>query len=232
MQDALKNVNKLVIIPPYRENRVALTNSLVDLAYTMGVRRVLLISVIGATNEEITFQKNLKTIENHIGTKGDMVYTFLRCPLYMDNFLDMADDIKKGSLMLPLADGKWAPIWSRDIADFVADVMLNDKLTNQAIDLTGPEVLGGHDIARTFTEVVGKQVNYVSISADDWKKTVTKYGMNEWKAEVLLELYRWYAAGTGQRVSNEFQTRMNRPATTFTDFVRTNLDTFRVSSVV
>jgi len=231
LQDALKNVTKLCIIPPYRENRVALVNSFVDLAYSMGIKKMVLVSVIGVNAEEVTFQKNLKAIENHITNKGDIVYTFLRFPAYMDNFLHLANDIKKGSLRLPTGDGKWPALWAEDAAELMCEVLLRDLLRNQAVDITGPEALAGRDIARTFSEVIGKQVNFISISGEEWKKEVIGLGMNEWKAEGLLELYRWYAAGRGERVLNEFSRLMNKPPHTLTDFIQSNLNTFRVSQV-
>jgi uncharacterized protein YbjT (DUF2867 family) len=229
--DALKNVNKLVIIPPYRENRVAITNQFIDTAYTMGVRRIILISLIGANNEEIVFQKHLKTIESHLSSKTDIQYTIIRLPAFMDNFFDMVSDIKKGSLRLPTGEGKWPAIWGLDVAQFVCEVLQRDLLINEIAELTGPESLSGHDIARTFTEVIGKQVNFISISGDEWKREVTGLGMNPYKAEGILELYRWYSAGNGNRVTNEFSRILNHPPRTFTDFVRTNLEVFRVSTV-
>jgi nucleoside-diphosphate-sugar epimerase len=58
------NVQKLVIIPPFLNNRVPLVSRIVDIARDKGVKHIVLLSLVGTQTEELDIFRAFKTIQN------------------------------------------------------------------------------------------------------------------------------------------------------------------------
>ena len=83
--DTLRGVHALYIVTPSGEYRASLTISTAEAAKEAGVKRVLVVSVLGALAlPDTIFGKEFGKIENAISTLG-IPFTILRLPYFIDD---------------------------------------------------------------------------------------------------------------------------------------------------
>ena len=80
--------------------------------------------------------------------KSGMEWTFLRPTFFMQNLLGLADMVKTGTIYQPAGDSKAGFVDVADIAAVAVEALISRAIEGQAYDITGPELLSYHDIAR------------------------------------------------------------------------------------
>jgi uncharacterized protein YbjT (DUF2867 family) len=221
---ALEGINCVVINPPYLPNREALCSRLIDKCIAAGVHHVFLISVSGAPTKAFPWAQHLHSIENKLISSG-MKYTIIRTALYMESTLIQKQAIKEGSFFLPTADAKFPPVCVCDVGDLICKVAKSNYTlgVNTTLEITGPENLSGSDIARHFSNKLGKNVAFVSLNRDNFKEKLKSFGFQDYKVESITDYLDWYAKGNG-RVSNEFSKVMGKDPKTFEQFLELRKD--------
>ena len=91
--------------------------------------------------------------------------------------------------------GKWVPICAKDLANFIAKVIVDGSHKNQILDITGPEALTGQQTAKILSEKLNKQVNYISSSPDEFRTFIAQEGVPAGKADDLRDMFEWYSKG-------------------------------------
>jgi len=222
---SIRGATKVLIIPPNARNRQQIAARVADLAVEYGAQHLVLLSALGAKKENTSIAKEFRSIERHILTFS-VKYTFVRAAMFMENFILMKDSIKKGILPLPIKNGKYAPVSVADVGEAIAAVLIESGHENKEYELTGPETLSGNDIAKIFSEFLGKPVKYVDADPQDVKKELMKLGTQEWQANAILELYQLVAEGKLNQVTTDLRQLIKRDPTTFKQFVKQNLQLF------
>ena len=136
---------------------------LANLAKEYGVNHFLYSSVAGADlNTGIPHFDSKYKIENHIKQIG-LPYTILRPVSFFENFLipQVRSRIHKGKLSSPINKNKTQQFISVvDIGEISADIFQNkDKYAGKTITI-GSEEMDMQQVATTFSEVLGKKINY------------------------------------------------------------------------
>jgi len=215
----LKDVRDIVLIPPFKPNREEIVKKFIDKAVAAGVSRVILISVQGAGTGEFPWAKDMFNIEQKLKSSG-MHYTILRCALHEETISYLKDDIKNGTLALPTGEAKFAPICYRDVTEWCVKLLKNPELgRNKSFELTGPNLFTGKEIAQLLTESLGRNVNFVSIGVDDFKKKLRSFGVNDVKADSIGDFLGWYAKGSGNRLFTDYSTMLEREPTPLKNYV-------------
>jgi len=222
-------VQTVVIIPPFKENRVDIVNKFVSKAVNEGVKNVILIGPLGTTSGEKKYHQDYMAMESHIQGIGNLNWTFFRFAIFEEDINFQSSLIKSGTLNLPIGTSKISPICVCDVAEVVSKAVVNPSMvSNKAYNITGPESLSGTEMAKIFSDKLGRSVNFVSSSVNEWKDQMRKLGLkNEYKIESLAELYDWYAKGHGSRVhTQEYETLVGTKPSTFAHFVEANKQLF------
>jgi uncharacterized protein YbjT (DUF2867 family) len=136
---------------------------LANLAKEYGINHFLYSSVAGA--DLITgiphFESKFK-IENHIKQIG-LPYTIIRPNSLFENFIipEVRSRIQKGKLASPINKNKTQQFISAlDIGEIITNIFLNkDKYLGKVITI-GSEEMDMEQVAKTFSEVLGKEINY------------------------------------------------------------------------
>jgi NAD(P)H dehydrogenase (quinone) len=219
IQPALQGINCVVILPPYLPNRESLCNRFIDKCSEMGVKHCFLLSIEGAATQAFSWAKQLYEVERKLINSG-IKYTILRTSIYQETATMQKQAIKEGSLFLPTGEAKFPPVCVCDIGSFICKVALSkcSIAMNAVYDITGPENLSGHDMARILTGQLGKQVSFVSLSNENFKEKLKSFGYKDFKVESITELLDWYAKGHG-RVHNDFSKLMGKEPRKFEEFV-------------
>ena len=164
------------------EAEIAQGKALADAAKAAGVEHFVYSSVGGADRKTgIPHFDSKWVIEEHVRSLG-MGWTIIRPVFFMENFLDMRDDILGGKLVSGVRpDIKLQMIAVDDIGAFVAMAFSKpEEFGGQAIELAGDE-LTPPQTARRFSAFLDRPVEHVEISTEDIRKSSEDYAvMVEW----------------------------------------------------
>lgn len=189
-------------------------------AKAAGVRHVVMSTGLGA-DPASPFRLGRMHGENEKQLReSGMAWTFLQPTFFMQNLLMSAAEIRsRGTFHLPLDGGRVSWIDARDIAAVGVRALLDDGFANRELPLTGPEALGGDEMARIFSELLGREVRYLPAGLEETKRAMLAAGMPEELAEGLAELWALAPAGHLAQVSETVEAVTGRPARTFRQFV-------------
>jgi len=226
VKEACRNVSKVMLIPPKKPNRVELCVSFVEHLKAVGVKHIVLLSVFGVQMEDNMFAKQLNIIEKHIKNSG-LTWTFLRTTAYMELLLDLSSTIKQGLLKLPTKGEKWPPISVKDVADAIAAALLKPGYENKFLDLTGPEVLSGYEMARIMSDILNKNVRYLPVTkGEEFEKDLVANGNPHWYTSGLIEMLDYYKKGFAEVVSHDFEKLVQRKPVMLREFLQMNQKVF------
>lgn len=142
-------------------------------------RRVIYLSTIGAqaTQENLLTQH---TIAEKILSECSVPVTFLRPAWFMENFSwDIETAKNEGmipSFLQPL-DRKVPMVATADIAD-LAFVLLQETWSgHRVVNLEGPHRISPNEIAKVFTEILGKKVEMQEVPHSTWENIFRLQGM-------------------------------------------------------
>lgn len=195
--ETLKGVDTLYIVTPGAENRAPLTIATAKAAKSAGVKHLAVVSVSTAVLPDTVFGRQLSEIEESIKKLG-IPYTFLRLPLFIDNYFAFKDPIQgQSSIYSPVDPTKpYTPVAVADAAKAAAVVLADpSKHANKTYDINSDRHTFG-DAAAAFSEALGKEVKYVQVPYDAAKEAFMKMGFPEWQVDGILELYRLIDSGS------------------------------------
>ncbi|MEU1073050.1 MULTISPECIES: NAD(P)H-binding protein [unclassified Streptomyces] len=152
---------------------------LIEAARTGEVRRVVLLSSIGAEKRRgVGHIDALAGIEERLDTTGaDVLH--LRCAYFFTNLLFDLDGIAEGVLTTAFDPDHPMP-WAdpRDIGDVVAARLLNDAWRGRVVQAVhGPEDLTFRQVARILTDALGRPVRVDPVSDDTTRDTLRAAGL-------------------------------------------------------
>lgn len=223
---AFTGVSRVFMIPGNVENRAQHAKYAVDAAKVAGtVKQFVLYSVVGAEWEAILFARQFREAEKYLEASG-LPWTHLRTIWFQENFLNWAAGIKQGAFYFGVREGRFAPLNVQDIGAIAARMLTTDGHDRKAYNITGPELLSGHDMAAVFAKVTGHQVDYVSPQATSTYESLIQDGWPEWQAKGVLELFEVFASDQAAMISPDGETLLGRPLTRFEDFVQQHKSTF------
>lgn len=156
---ALEGVTKIVLIRPNQVSDVSrYIFPFLTKAEKSGVKHIVFVSIVGAERNRIF--ANHRT-ENHF-RKLSIPSTILRPSLYMQNLstLHRLDILAHDKLNIPAGQGLVNYIDVRDVAEVIVTVLVNSGHENQAYEITGPEALDFYQIAKLFSNELGREIKY------------------------------------------------------------------------
>ena len=109
-----------------------------------------------------------KGASNHFFTDAGVPTTFLLTSLYWDNFIYLGMGPKKGAdgklvITFPIGDKKLPGIAAEDIAKCAYGIFKMCEFVGKTLAISGKNLTGA-EIAAVFTEVLGHEVQYKSVS--------------------------------------------------------------------
>lgn len=229
LHSALDGIDKVFLLSAPEERQARLQSNLVEAAKSAGVRRIVKLSAIGVGSglEQIALGRVHRQTEEEIERSG-ISYTHLRPNGFMQNSLMFAHSIKaQGAFYAPLADARVSYVDARDVAAVAYAALMEDGHENQAYEITGPEPLSYTDMAREFSNVLGKEVKYVEVPMEAARSAMLGMGMDEWLVNALVELYDYYGAGRADMVTDDVRKVAGQEAITFAQFARDYAQAFK-----
>jgi uncharacterized protein YbjT (DUF2867 family) len=158
--------------------------------------------------------------EEAIKSSG-LPWTLLQPTFFMQNTMMAAQTIvSDGMIYWDMQDGKLAMIDVRDIVDVAVAVLTGSGHEGKSYILTGPEAISLHDVAGTFSKVLGKEVNYVSVPGEAARESMVGMGLPEWIAKGYVELSEGFSEGFANSTTDNVAALNGHAARSFEQFAR------------
>ena len=227
--EGLSGVDKLFLVMPFQPNMVDLSANLVKQSRKRGISHIVKLSAIGAEAEDGITVGRMHRQEEKLIEESGIAYTFLRANAFMQNFINFYGNTirNQSSFCVPAGEGKVSFVDVRDVAAVAAKALTeSERHAGKAYDISGAEALSYEDTAKILSREVGKRINYVNISENDFRQGMKEIGMDELFINSAAELFAVTRAGYSSRISPVVEEIMDRKPILFNEFARDNVRAF------
>jgi uncharacterized protein YbjT (DUF2867 family) len=173
-------------------------------------------SAFGTEGSRIIQQIN--EVDNALQESG-LRWTSLKPTFFMQNLMMVTQSIQDaGSFYWDWADGKVGMVDIRDIADCAFAALTGNAEEGKEYILTGPESISMHDVAATFSKVLGKEVNYVAVPHEASKEAMMNMDFPEFIVDGYVELSQGFAQGIADTTTSNVEALSGHPARSIEEF--------------
>ena len=227
LKKALSGVERVFLLSSADPRQVELEGNLIRAAKTAGIKFLVKLSAFNAgLAPAVRLLRWHGQVEDALRA-SDLPYAILRPHFFLQNLFGFVPTIVgQGAIYAPLKDGKIAAVDVRDIARVAADVLTGEIKSGRVYELTGPESLSFTEVADKISRALGKTVKYLDVPPAEARKGMIGAGMPDWFADALLELYAYFSAGHGDRVTDTVKAVTGKPARGLDDLLRDYREVF------
>ena len=183
------------------------------LAVGRGVRRLVLLSGRGEAEAE--------RAEQAVRDSGADL-TILRSTWFSQNFSEdyLLEPVLSGELALPAGDTPEPFVDADDIADVAVAALTQDGHAGQIYELTGPRLLTLAEAAAEISKAAGREIRYVSVSAEEYAATAARQGVPGEVIDLLTYLFGEVLDGRNAHLADGVRRALGREPRDFTDYAR------------
>jgi len=191
----------------------------------VGVERVAYLSTLGAEKNPLIPHYR---IEARIAETA-LDYTFLRASFFVQNLSAVhgEDVVERDQIFVPAGDGATSFVDARDVGAVAAVVLTEDGHENRAYDLTGPEALTYEEVAAAFSDVLDRPITYADPSILTFVRRMRSRGEPLPFVALMVGIYTTARLGLADRVTDDVERLLGRPARDVATFVADYAEEFR-----
>ncbi|HEV3468281.1 MAG TPA: SDR family oxidoreductase [Pyrinomonadaceae bacterium] len=225
---ALWSVERAFLLTPPSPQTTEQQGRFIGAARRAGVRHVVKFSAFGASVAAPGgFAKWHGDAEEELRSSG-LAYTMLRPNFFMQNLLGQAQTIAaEGRIYQPVGEARASFVDTRDVAAVAARVLTEDGHEGRSYDITGPEALSYYDVAERLSAAAGREITYVPISPEEFRRGALAAGLPEWLVEALGLLNETFASGRASAVTDVVREITGTEPRTFEQFARDHASAFQ-----
>lgn len=219
LKAAFARVDKAFLLaPPGHADQEALLAPLIDEANANGLKKVVLMTAMGANADE---NAPMRKAERRLEAAG-LAYNIIRPNWFMQNFHTFwLQGIKTaGQIFLPVGDARGSFIDARDIAAVAARLLTTDIFTNRDFDLTGPRALNHAEVAAILTQAAGRRIVFTDITPDAMLQMLVGAGVPKDYAEFLVLILGYFKAGYAERTTDAVREITGQAPRTFEQYAQ------------
>lgn len=227
LDSALRGVSSVVLVSP---GVPAQELDVVAAASSAGVGHVVKITSDASADSPIARRRDHSRIEAGLRESG-LSYTLLRSNAYMQNMLMLAPAIAAtGGFGSVAGEGRIGMVDSRDVAAVAAHVAVSpDDSPGTTYWLSGPERISYAEVAVQLSAVLGRPIDYESISFDEQRSAMIASGMPPALAQLNAQALELFSHGDSDWVTDDVSRLLDRPARTFREFAADHASAFTLS---
>jgi len=165
-------------------------------------------------------------IESHLEKEaGAMKYTVL-CPnwFFSNHLGDVFGTLPMGVIAYPLSgEAEAAPVDPRDVGELAAQMMMASDPSayhGLKLDVSGPGKISMLQLATLYTAELGRSVQLVKPSVDEWIAAAIKAGFEPWLARAVSHNFERWEAGDLAFTSSAEVLALAPPKRTMEDWVK------------
>lgn len=170
----------------FEKVHVQLPRTLVQACKASGVRRVVHVSALGASEASASLYQRSKARGETLLMSADLEVSALRPSVIFgaeDKFLNTFASLQRWLPVLPLAcaDARFQPVWVEDVATAIVRCLQKPDTIGRVFEACGPDVL-------TLKELVKMAGRYAGINEGRGRPVVPLPGSLAWLQALLMEL--------------------------------------------
>jgi uncharacterized protein YbjT (DUF2867 family) len=175
---ALDGVHRAYFTYPVADGLLEATTIFVAAGKQTGLQSVVNMSQITARADHASPAARQHWLAERVLEWSGIGVTHLRPPFFLENLLNVAAPTTVGTeskIYLPYGQGRHAPIAGEDIARVAVGILTDpDPHRGRTYVPTGPASLTMAEQASVFTDVLGRQTEYVEISVQAWREILSR----------------------------------------------------------
>ncbi|RUS32628.1 hypothetical protein BC938DRAFT_474838, partial [Jimgerdemannia flammicorona] len=182
MAEILKDCDTVYVIPPARGDKRKLTVNIIEAVKKANIKNILFLSTAGIDMADPQRHPRLREfveLESMLlkcaceSNACPHHYAIIRASFYLQNLILYQEQAQKeGKLPIPIGpNGKMAPVNLDDVSRVASIILaqdgesgMSDMVVGQLIELTGPELLNGPQLAEKVSQAVGNNIQFSDIS--------------------------------------------------------------------
>jgi len=208
------------ICPNMNPNEVEIGRIAIQAAQEAGVAHFVYHSVLHPQTEQMPHHWNKLRVEAML-FEQQIPVTVLQPAAYMQNVLvGWSTIVEQGIYSVPYSvDTRLAMVDLNDVATTVATVLTKPGHAGAVYELVGSDLLSQVEVAAVLGDVLKRPVKATRISIDEWVEGAKVAGLGVYQIETLLKMFNYYQRYQFVGNSNVLGWLLNRPPTTFRQFV-------------
>jgi uncharacterized protein YbjT (DUF2867 family) len=193
---ALEGAHTLVILPTFDPRATDAQGQLARAAAAVGVRRILLGSLIGAdARSPVCLLRWVGLIEREVVASG-VPHSILRAAPFMQNLALFARRYDSGRAVVgPFRDVGFPWVDAADVGAILARLVETDTGQNLVCQISGPESVNFEGIARLLGDAVGEPVRYVDVCLPEAQGLLEANGFSAIQVRALTEYWDYLVSG-------------------------------------
>ena len=187
---------------------------LVERAKEAEVKKIVLLSGKG----EVEAQR----CETVVKTSG-IDYTIIQCNWFSQNWSEsfLIEPVLAGHVALPMVEAKIPFVDADDIAEVAVRVFLDDTLSGQTFELTGPSTYTFPEAVAEIAKATGREIGFTPVSIEDYKGEMEKMGLPADYVWLITYLFTEVLGNPSNEIMTDHIERiLGRPAKDFGTFVK------------
>ena len=226
LRSAFHGVSTLFLLNAVTGDEFAQAIITLNIAREAGVERVVYLSVFEADRAVNVPHFAVKFGAERMLVQMGFSATILRATYFIDNELMIKDVIlNHGVYPMPIGSKGVAMVDARDIAEVAAIELIRrdqapDKLPIETINLVGPDTLTGPDVAKIWSDLLGRPVVYGGDDPSGFEQNMASF-MPKWTAyEMRLMAERYVSDGMIPETGDieRLTSILGRPLHSYRDF--------------
>ncbi|MFT2818039.1 SDR family oxidoreductase [Leifsonia sp. A12D58] len=192
----------------------------INAAKAAGVSRIVYTSAPHADTTSLILAPEHKATEELISASG-IPFTILRNGWYTENYAQTVEQAgQSGVIIASVGQGRVASASRADYAEAIAAVLTTPGHENSVYELSGDEAWTHDDLAAAAARILGRDVVYTPLSADEHLATLTAVGLPAETAGFIVALDANIADGLLGETSGDLARLIGHPTTPLEDGLR------------
>ena len=160
--------------------------------------------------------------------QSGMSWTVVRSSWFNQNFSEglFNQFVMDRRIALPVGEVTEPFIDIDDIGEIVVASLTDEKHNGQLYEVTGPELISFKDIAEKFSSQLRTEVEFASISMEQFQADLRSQEVHEGAIDALTYLFGEVLDGRSESTTDGVERALGRPATSFDEYIRKNIKYF------
>lgn len=205
------------------KNRIIQYKKVIKAAKIAGIRHVFYTSQLHKTDQRTS--PSYFIMKSHLAAEVEIMksginYTIFRNGLYLETLpMFLGEKFLENGIILPAGQGKMAFSMRSEMAEATANILTSEVQKNKIIDISGDGV-SFTEIASMISQIIGKNITYLSLSYDTYINDALNSGMSKEHARIAGGFAA--AAQQGELEGNKFHLEkfLERKPTTVLEFLK------------
>ena len=204
--------------------RIQQHRNAVEAAARAGMKYIVYTSMPHPEISPVIFAPDHLGTEQAIAASG-LRYTILRDNWYTDFLVPtLTDAAAKRQLFSAAGEGGAAYVTREDCARTAVAALTFPETARRTLDVTGPEVVSFHELARIASEITGRTIEYIPVTPEERKRQFIAAGIPALFAEIMVSSQLAMAQGTMGPPSSTVNDLTGRAPTSVAEFLKTRRD--------